>query len=104
MSEDAVAGAAPHFAERAFERVRMEFTRASAFRADDRVMAARGAFVFVARTHRRRSEHTVEQTHLEQGSDVAIHRDSIDAHACAAKLAMQFGRSERARRKLDQAQ
>ncbi len=102
MSEDPVARAAADLAERTLERIGMEFARAAASGADDGVMAARGLLVLVAGPDRGGAEHAMQQAELEERGDVAIDGNAIDAHAGAAQFAVQFARTERLSRFLDQ--
>ena len=100
MAEDAVAGASAHVAERFFQRNGVELAGAAAGGADDGVVALLDSLG--AGPHRGRTEHAMQQPQLEQGGDVAVDGDAIDADAGAAQLAMQVARPERSGRFLQQ--
>src|SRR4051812_46912236 len=71
----------------------MELARLAAGRANDCMMAAR--FRFPAGPDRAGTDHAVEEPESEQGRDVAVDRDEIDACPAAEKLAMELTRPER---------
>src|SRR4051794_37756049 len=71
----------------------MELACLAAGRANDCMVAAR--FGFPAGPDRAGTDHPVEEPESEEGRDVAVDRDEVDARAAAEKLAVKLARPER---------